>query len=182
MKLVDVLTLKGLPKPFRYLGFAFMGLFVGGGIYVLNLSNAVSYLSDDPEACINCHVMVPQYASWKHSSHARVASCNDCHVPHDSTLRKYWFKANDGARHSYLYTMRQERQVITAIEESKKVIQANCMRCHSNLLESTTAPVGHSFDRSCMDCHREVPHGRVHSLSSAPNAAVPNPSPKESKK
>jgi len=27
--------------------------------------------------------------------------------------------------------------------------------------------------RKCWECHREVPHGRVNSLSSVPNAQIP---------
>ena len=31
------------------------------------------------------------------------------------------------------------------------------------------------LDRKCWECHREVPHGRVNSISSVPNARVPLP-------
>ena len=44
-------------------------------IYLVHASKALSYLSHDPKACINCHVMNTQYATWQHSSHARVATC-----------------------------------------------------------------------------------------------------------
>jgi cytochrome c nitrite reductase small subunit len=30
-------------------------------------------------------------------------------------------------------------------------------------------------ERQCWECHRETPHGRVHSLSSVPFARVPDP-------
>ncbi|MNY80431.1 hypothetical protein D3C86_2214630 [compost metagenome] len=33
----------------------------------------------------------------------------------------------------------------------------------------------HGEGKLCWDCHREVPHGRVNSLSAAPNARVPVP-------
>lgn len=148
-------------------------MFVGVGAYVAQVSQAASYLSDDPAACINCHVMIPQYSTWQRSSHARVAVCNDCHVPHDSLLSKYWFKAKDGSRHSLLFTLRRERQVIQAIPDSREVIQDNCVRCHIRTVETAVAPVHADFSRACVDCHREVPHGRVHSLSSTPHAAVP---------
>lgn len=150
-----------------------MGAAVGSAAYVSVISNASGYLSDDPEACINCHIMTPQYATWRNSSHREVATCNDCHVPHDSTIRKFWFKANDGLRHSALFTFRMERQVIEAEPASKQVIQDNCVRCHSETLRAVGAPKIHTIERSCIECHREVPHGRVHSLSSTPNAAVP---------
>ena len=177
MKLIDALLMKSLPRPWRLVGLGFMGIIVGGGAFVADMSNAASYLSDDPRACINCHIMTPQYSTWQHSSHAQVASCNDCHVPQDSMLRKYWFKANDGARHSVMFTLRQEPQVIKARPESVEVIQANCLRCHNSLLETVNTAYQHTADRSCTDCHREVPHGSVHSLSSTPNAAVPPLSP-----
>lgn len=173
MKLSTWLTLGFLSPVQRGLCFATSGLVVGLGAYVAMLSNATSYLSDDPRACINCHIMTPQYVTWQHSSHANVTTCNDCHVPHDSALVKYWFKAKDGGRHSALFTLRRERQVIQATDESRKVIQANCVRCHQPILRDLRTAVHSSTDRSCTDCHREVPHGRVHSLSSTPNAAVP---------
>lgn len=169
--------LDAVPKKLKWACALSTGAMAGLGAYVLVLSNAVSYMSDDPKACINCHIMRPQYATWQHSSHARAASCNDCHVPHDSTFKKYWFKANDGLRHSLLFTLRKERQVIQAIPESQHVIQANCVRCHTTVVEDVADKVHSASDRSCIECHREVPHGRVHSLSSTPNAIVPGLKP-----
>ena len=81
-------------------------------IHVLNISNAASYLSNDPITCVNCHVMYPEYATWERGSHGRVATCNDCHVPQDNFIRKYAFKASDGFRHASMFTFRMEPQVI----------------------------------------------------------------------
>jgi cytochrome c nitrite reductase small subunit len=173
MKLPTWISLNHLPKGLRLACLISTGAFVGLGVCVFTISNAGSYLSDDPKACINCHVMDPQYATWSHSSHGRDTTCNDCHVPHDSVFRKYWFKANDGLRHSTLFTLRMEPQVIRAKEEAKEVIQANCVRCHADNVAEVALPVHSASDRSCVECHREVPHGRVNSLSSTPNAAIP---------
>lgn len=159
---------------------ALAGLILGVGGVIFHQSRAWSYLYDDPEACINCHIMVPQFTTWKHSSHARVASCNDCHVPHSSLAAKYFFKAKDGMRHATLFTLGLEDQVIRITPPSKKVVQENCLRCHGTLNSevSTSAsnppPAGHPEmeGRVCWDCHREVPHGRVNSLSSVPNAGM----------
>ena len=111
-----------------------LGVFVGLGIYIVYISNAVSYLSDDPETCINCHVMNPQYATWFHSSHRERATCNDCHVPHDNAFNKYFFKAKDGLRHATMFSLRMEPQVIFIKEEGAEVVQQNCVRCHNNLI------------------------------------------------
>ncbi len=177
----SLVTLEGVPGRLRIASFALLGVLAGMCVYVARISEAASYLSDDPEACINCHNMFPQYATWQHSSHKSVV-CNDCHVPHSSLAAKYYFKAKDGLRHSALFTLRIERHVLQAIPESKHVIQENCIRCHAPTMErvSTNGLLSSphaDYERPCIDCHREVPHGRVHSLSSTPNAAVPPLSP-----
>ncbi len=155
------------------------GIFIGLGAYTLKISKAASYLSHDPKTCINCHVMIPQYASWKRSSHARVAVCVDCHIPHDNFIHSYSFKMRDGLRHSYVFATRMEPQVIMIKEEGTAVVQENCIRCHQNVLQDTSLPQAtyeaHKAGEGklCWECHREVPHGRVHSLSSAPYALIP---------
>lgn len=154
-----------------------LGFTAGFGSVVFYISEATSYLSDNPDACINCHVMIPEYASWMHSSHFRVATCNDCHIPHDTMFSKWWYKAKSGYRHSFVFTLRREPQVIQAKKDSRKVIQENCLRCHANVVSEAVTPLHADFERPCMECHREVPHGRVHSLTATPNAAVPPLSP-----
>ncbi|WP_372751208.1 cytochrome c nitrite reductase small subunit [Labilibaculum sp.] len=158
-----------------------MGIFVGLGCYVIYLSKAASYLSDDPKTCVNCHVMAPQYATYNHSSHREVATCNDCHVPHNNVFNKYFFKAKDGLRHASMFALRMEPEVIFILEEGKQVVHNNCIRCHSQTLTdpklASQVPnhAHNTQDRVCWECHREVPHGRVNSLSSVPNARVPLP-------
>ncbi len=128
--------------------------------------------------------MAPQYATWQHSSHREHATCNDCHVPHDNIFRTYYFKAMDGARHATMFTLRLEPQNIFIKEAGIGVVQENCIRCHNQLISDAKLMVQtdlyqHKFeDRLCWECHREVPHGRVKSLSSTPYARVPMlPSP-----
>lgn len=155
------------------------GVIVGLGFYILRISNAASYLSDNPETCINCHVMGPQYATWSHSAHREVTNCNDCHVPHDNVVSKYFFKAKDGLRHATMFTLRKEPQVIFIKEAGKEVVQQNCIRCHEKLVTENAgiarfdASRHYRMERSCVECHRETPHGRVNSLASVPNAYIP---------
>ena len=158
-----------------------VGILVGLLIYLLYISNAYSYASDKPETCVNCHIMGPQYATWSHSSHRERAHCNDCHVPHNNIVNKYFFKGKDGLRHATIFTLRLEPQVIFIKEAGKEVVQDNCKRCHFDLLFTSKSfdedsETAHSRgDRLCWECHREVPHGRVNSLSSVPFARVPTP-------
>lgn len=164
------------PKEWRYPVIVLAGIFVGLGLYVLYISNAVSYLSDNPKTCVNCHVMYPQYATWERGSHGRGITCNDCHVPQNNIFAKYLFKASDGLRHATYFTMRWEPQVIQIKEAGKRAVQDNCIRCHNNLIHPVALrsinnkSVEDQTERYCWDCHRETPHGRVHSLSSTPYA------------
>ena len=157
------------------------GILSGLFIFTAHVSRAPSYLSDKPETCINCHIMVPQYKTWEHSSHREWANCNDCHVPHNNIANKYYFKAKDGMRHATIFTLHKEPQVIFIHEPGQKVVHNNCIRCHENTLTDykvdsyNPSLIEHRTERKCWDCHREVPHGRVNSLSSVPNAQAPLP-------
>jgi cytochrome c nitrite reductase small subunit len=157
------------------------GILAGLLFYVIHISRMGSYLSDDSSTCMNCHIMAPQHATWNHSSHREHTNCNDCHVPHNNVLNKYYFKAKDGLRHATMFTLRREPQVIFIKEAGKEVVQDNCIRCHSSLLTnekvlSYTLVYHHErTERQCWECHRETPHGRVNSLSSVPYARVPVP-------
>ena len=157
---------------------SFLGLF----IYTFYTSRAYSYLSDEPATCVNCHIMAPYYATWLHSSHGLNTTCNDCHVPQDNVFSKYYFKAKDGLRHSFVFTIRSEPQAIQAIEASSQVIMNNCVRCHEQLNTEFVKTGRMTFKEmkaengmACWDCHREVTHTRSRSLSSTPNALVPLP-------
>ncbi|RKE03858.1 cytochrome c nitrite reductase small subunit [Marinifilum flexuosum] len=169
------------PPKWKLPVYVLLGIFFGLGCYVLYLSKAASYLSDSPETCVNCHVMAPQYATWNHSSHREVATCNDCHVPHNNVFNKYFFKAKDGLRHASMFALRMEPEVIFILDEGKEVVHNNCVRCHSQqltdpkLVAKVPNHAHNTQDRVCWECHREVPHGRVNSLSSVPNARVPLP-------
>jgi cytochrome c nitrite reductase small subunit len=157
------------------------GLLMGVAGYAFYVSNAVSYLSDAPQTCVNCHVMAPHYTTWFHSSHREHATCNDCHVPHDNFLEHYYFKARDGVRHAWIFTMRDEPFVIRIHEPGQRAVQANCKRCHEHtnhrvhVYQGTVESARAGENRLCWDCHREVPHGVVTSPASVPYTHVPLP-------
>lgn len=169
------------PKEWRFPVLMMAGIFAGLFFFLIYISKAHSYLSDDSETCVNCHIMAPQYATWSHGSHRLYANCNDCHVPQNNVFNKYFFKAKDGMRHASMFALRLEPQVIFIHKAGQEVVHQNCIRCHSELLldpklvSSVENQKAHATDRVCWECHREVPHGRVNSLSSTPNARVPLP-------
>lgn len=153
------------------LGGVVCGLF----IYVLFASHAHSYLSDNPKACVNCHVMSSEFATWQHSSHREVAVCNDCHVPHDNFISKYFFKAKDGLYHATIFTLNAEPQVIRMRNASANVVQKNCEGCHFQLNQKinnthmSVKKANHGEGKLCWECHRETPHGSIHSQTSVTN-------------
>ena len=160
------------------------GLLFGLGGLTMHLARVTSYFSDDPITCMNCHVMRPQFATWQRSSHARVATCNDCHVPQDCFVRHYAFKAQDGLRHAFMFTFRLEPQVIHIKSAGASVVRENCIRCHRQLVEQllmyqfAAAGIRSQVpEKSCVSCHAGTPHGRVNSLASVPMARVPRLTP-----
>jgi cytochrome c nitrite reductase small subunit len=172
-KLLSLLT---PPQSWRTPVAVLLGIFCGLGMYAIYISKAESYLGEKPETCINCHVMNPQYANWAHNAHRRVATCNDCHVPHNNILSKYFFKAKDGLRHATMFTFRLEPQVIVMKSETRPMVQKNCIRCHEQVVGMNflgalePGYTNHLQERYCLDCHREEPHGLVNGLSSTPHA------------
>jgi cytochrome c nitrite reductase small subunit len=170
-----------LPPPGWRLPVALLvGTLIGLLGLVFHVSRASSYLSDNPTTCVNCHVMAPQYASWFHSRHREVATCTDCHVPHDNVIRHYAFKASDGTRHAFMFTFRLEPQVIRIHAAGQRVVQQNCVRCHAGAVHATRLPevpgdAGGADGLRCWDCHRGTPHGPVRGLAAVPYEHVPLP-------
>ncbi len=54
------------------------------------------------------------------------------------------------------FTLGGYPDVIRARPESSAVVEANCRRCHSDLVDSMT----HGGDVSCIRCHSSVGHQR----------------------
>jgi nitrate/TMAO reductase-like tetraheme cytochrome c subunit len=44
-----------------------VGLALGVGAYTFVYARGASYLTNDPAACANCHVMREQHAGWIHA-------------------------------------------------------------------------------------------------------------------
>ena len=149
------------------------GIIFGFGFFILYVFNFASYASNEPETCMNCHVMDTQYASWSRSSHQKVANCIDCHLPHDNFAHKLYFKAMDGMRHSAIFLTRTEPEAIMIKKAGEVVVQENCIHCHSDVVTQNANMLQGVDNKKCWDCHRFTPHGRERSLASVPNAEVP---------
>lgn len=158
------------PKEWRIPVYSLLVVLAVVLIQIFFVSRAYSYLSDDPTACINCHVMIPEYTSWSRSVHQSVATCNDCHVPQDNIFKKYAFKAMDGIKHSSVFTAKSDFGAIEASSMAKNVIQSNCLRCHESVVRSVSAKMvkNHSDGKSCFECHVDVAHGDMRGFFKVP--------------
>lgn len=135
------------------------GVLLGTGSYTVRYAEGFSYLSSDPQACVNCHIMRDQYDGWQKASHHAVATCNDCHVPH-SLVPKYLVKAENGLWHSKGFTLQDFHEPIQLRPVSARILNANCVACHRSLVNDI---LGHRADDhgsfGCVHCHSYVGHG-----------------------
>lgn len=140
-----------------------VGILAGLGGYTFSYAEGLSYFSTDPQACVNCHIMQPQYDSWQKASHHTSAVCVDCHLP-DEFFPKYLAKAENGWRHGKLFTTGGFKEPIEVQALGRRILQANCVRCHEDLTsEMHNHGVGTSPDENnvndCVHCHFTVGHG-----------------------
>ncbi len=133
---------------------ATLGLLIGVGTYTFAYARGYSYLSDDPRACVNCHVMRGNYDSWVVSSH-RSVTCNGCHTPHQ-LVEKYLVKAENGFAHSFAFTF-EDPQVIQIKSASRSVVEHNCVACHEATIAGTFLGVGDE-EKGCTRCHPHTGH------------------------
>jgi cytochrome c nitrite reductase small subunit len=136
-----------------------LGALLGLGLFTFGYARGASYLTNDPKACANCHVMREVYDGWNRAPHHAVAVCNDCHVPHDSLISKYAVKAINGYRHSKAFTLNEIPDTIQIVPFDKAIVEANCVNCHSDMV-SQIAHLDARDPTDCLTCHQGVGHGR----------------------
>jgi cytochrome c nitrite reductase small subunit len=134
-----------------------VGSAVGLGGYTFLYARGASYLTNDPAACANCHVMTDHYNAWLRSSHRAVAGCNDCHTPHNIVL-KYATKASNGFWHSFAFTSGRFHEPIRIKRKNQEVTEGACRSCHGEIVQSIEASEASMGRVSCISCHATVGH------------------------
>ncbi len=134
-----------------------IGLAIGVGAYTFVYARGASYLTNDPAACVNCHVMREQFDGWIVSSHRAVAVCNDCHAPHD-LVGKYTTKAINGFWHSVAFTSGRFHEPITIGARNRRVTEGACRHCHDAIVQAIDPAAGNGERIECVRCHRSVGH------------------------
>ena len=128
------------------------GMLLGLGAFTFQYGEGLSYFRRDPAACVNCHIMQPQFDSWQKASHHGVATCVDCHLPHDF-VSKWIAKGENGFWHSKGFTLQDFPEPIFIRERNAKVLQANCLHCHSDLVQELLPGATREADAiSCVHC------------------------------
>jgi cytochrome c nitrite reductase small subunit len=139
-----------------------LGVLLGGvlgvGGYTFVYARGGSYFTDDPTTCANCHVMQAQYDAWLKSSHRSVATCNDCHAPHDSLAAKLWVKGRNGWNHSLAFTTGRFHEPIMITEHNRRVTESACRYCHQNVVHAIDMTPARGESMSCIRCHHGVGH------------------------
>lgn len=131
----------------------------GVGTYTFVYAEGASYLTDDPRACANCHVMQEHYDGWTKSSHHAAATCNDCHVP-PGFPSKYLTKAANGFNHSLAFTSGRFHEPIQITDKNRRITEAACRHCHEDIVQAIDAFPRHGQQLSCVRCHADVGHLR----------------------
>jgi len=134
-----------------------VGLLTGVGVFTFGYAKGASYLTNDPNACVNCHVMRDEHAGWMKSSHAHVAVCNDCHSP-AGFVPKYYTKARNGFFHSLAFTTGHFPDNIHINQFNYGVTRNACSKCHQEMTSAMEAVRGHAPGVDCIPCHSRVGH------------------------
>jgi cytochrome c nitrite reductase small subunit len=135
-----------------------MGALIGVGLFTFGYGKGHAYLSNDPLACAQCHIMQDHYDSWLKGSHHARATCNDCHLP-GHFAGKWAAKADNGFFHSWAFTFQDFHEPIQIKERNLKILQDNCVDCHRTLVQQMPIEQVGGQALSCFHCHHSVGHG-----------------------
>lgn len=143
---------------------AIAGILTAVGGYTFIYARGYSYLTNDPQACANCHVMENHFRAWTKSSHRAVATCNDCHTPPE-LIPKYVTKAINGWNHSVAFTTGWFHEPLRITARNIDVTERACRKCHQAIVDAMEGPALHGSRRpaaaqrlSCIRCHSTVGH------------------------
>jgi cytochrome c nitrite reductase small subunit len=144
-------------KSGKSLRFLAVAVILGGAASLFLLLGPPQLLakSESPAFCGSCHVMEAQHAAWSRAGAHRRNQCVDCHLPNQNIAAHYIWKAIDGMKDVGFFYSGLAPEKITITNHGKKVLQANCVRCHSTTVDMI------SKDRQCWDCHRRLAHTRT---------------------
>ncbi|MFZ3102432.1 MAG: cytochrome c3 family protein [Desulfitobacteriaceae bacterium] len=119
--------------------------------------------TSDNAYCSSCHMMKPEFYTWKASSHSKV-DCVTCHVQ-PGVMKKVRYK---------LFSVKEWYAALTgqygiAIQSSNPIPDATCNQCH-NMKTRQVSPSGdliiphtkhEQLGVGCTKCHTGIAHGNI---------------------
>jgi len=169
---------------------AIVGIVVGGVLIGMGTSFftviAVKHTSD-VNFCGSCHSMKPMAAAYRNSVHGGygdsgiMATCADCHLPHESTAGYLVQKVRTGLWDVWVETTHDTSKIDWHEKREERrnwVYDSACLHCHENLLLGTrpnkkaftahkayfakklvvSGDDGKKESAKCVDCHKHVGH------------------------
>ena len=137
-------------------------LISGLALTLLVLTTGAVRLTMSSEFCSKCHVMQPEYVTWKASSHVQL-SCTDCHIK--PGLRNVVLHKISLFEELYLYFT---GSYDLPIKMDHMLEDEICTSCHSMRRDFTPSGdliIPHdkhaAKDVLCVQCHEGVAHGNI---------------------
>ncbi len=113
---------------------ALVGVLLGVGGYTFHYAEGLSYLSTDPQACVNCHIMRPQYdvlAEGEPPRRRHAASTATCRTTSSASTSPRPRTATTTRR---AFTLQDFHEPIMIKPKNAGILQDNCLRCHGDLV------------------------------------------------
>ncbi len=131
-----------------------LGVFVGVLFFAFTLGSYRA--SGDARFCGSCHSMKTTYSQWGSSQH-RQFNCTECHLPARGLAAQVAYKTRAGLNDLIRETARDYPVAIVLSREGRRIINENCVRCHSSTVAETKMA---GEEANCLACHRYLVHGR----------------------
>ena len=113
------------------------------------------HISVKPAVCMACHSMGAVGFTWQMSNHKQF-DCVECHMPVAGIGSKLVYKTRAGLHDLWHETLRDYPASLALSLGAKKIVNANCLRCHQSTVQRVSMLDGGPL--SCTKCHRHVVH------------------------
>ena len=136
-----------------------VGIALGLGAYTFAYAKGWSYLTNDPRACANCHVMNEQYDGWLKGSHRVGGGLQRLPRARTTSSASTAPRRSNGFWHSYYFTTGGFHEPIQITAASRDDRGGACRHCHEAVVQAMGTPA-HAGSReiSCIRCHGSVGH------------------------
>jgi len=109
--------------------------------------------TSSPDYCGSCHVMYDMHDHWFLSGLHRSIKCVDCHLPNNNLVNHVIWKGIDGMKDLLYFHFMLFSDPIEITSHGKTTLQANCVRCHGDMVSRINIDA-----KNCWECHRRVNH------------------------